>query len=253
MTNQRLRLTVLALISGLTLAACSSGSSGVHLQSIDPPASATLAPVTHTPSGLPSSAHNSLTAPTGSIATPSSSSTSPPSAVAVTPSTSAPPGVTTSGTTSSTSNPWPASFTAVQQKDAKAALAAFTGFVKVATAAKKDPGKNWTAELRKHAADPTVGMTLDQLASLTAAKVHETSTEVYRDVIVTSATAQKVTMHACVDGSGIQIADASGKPITLKRSAHPRGLLTYNVYLYDAKYGGWLVSETIVPNPVKPC
>lgn len=266
MTNQRghpkLSLTALALIGGLTLAACSSGSSGVHLQSIDPPASAstsaTLAPITPTTPGLPSSVHvNTTHSLSASTAKSSSRSTSQPSAVSVTPSKTVTTGGTISGTTSSASNPWPASFTAAQQADARSALAAFNGFVKVSTAAELNPaGKNWTKEIRKYAADPTATSTLDALASLVTAKVHATSTEMYRSVTVLSATDKpnkKVTIQACVDGSAGKLADSSGKPIAVHLPAHPSVLLTYNVYLYDAKYGGWLVSETIVPKPVKPC
>ncbi len=265
MTNQRgtpkLSLTALALIGGLTLAACSSGSSGVRLQSIDPPASAstsaTLAPITPTTPGLPSSgsvsASHSSSASTGE----SSSNPTQPSTVSVRPSKTATTGGTVSGTTSSASNPWPASFTAAQQADARSALAAFNGFVKVSTAAELNPaGKNWTKEIRKYAADPTATSTLDALASLVTAKVHATSTEMYRSVTVLSATDKpnkKVTIQACVDGSAGKLADSSGKPIAVHLPAHPSVLLTYNVYLYDAKYGGWLVSETIVPKPVKPC
>lgn len=264
-STPKLRLTALALISGLALAACSPGGSGVQLQSIDsstptatsaPTAPATSASVTPTLPSLPPSgsvnANNSSSTPTGSIATPSSRS-SQPTAVSASPSTNASTGGTTSGTTSSTSDSSQPNLTSAQQAAARLAVAAFNGYVKVSTAAEKEPGKNWAADIRKYAADPTAATTLDQIASLKTAKVHATSVATYSNITVTAATAQKVVIRACVDGSGTKIADASGKPFPLKLSAHPRVLLTYNVYLYDAKYGGWLVSETVAPNPVKPC
>ncbi len=258
MTSRRLspQLTAAAAALLVALAACTN-SSGVKTQSISPTTSAspssatTSAPLSSetTRSSTSTFTSSASTSPTNTQSLGSSSSNSAPSRSST--SSSTPP--INSETVATSSNPWPSSFTAAQQKNSKSALDAFNGFVKVLTTAEKNPGKNWTTELRKYAADPTAATTLNQLASLAAAKVHSTITAVYKLPTVLSATDQKVVIQVCVDTTGAKIVDSFDKPVPLKPLAHPRSLFTYNVYRYDAKYGGWLVSETVASNPIKLC
>lgn len=238
---------VAALVVALTLAlsSCSSGSSGVHLQSVDPPSS----PSTSVAQSAPQSTQPSVTSVTPQSTPPA---VSPSPATKPSTSTTKPPTSSVAPATSTT-KPWPTSFSPSQQAYAKSALAAFDGFVRISTAAEKQPAKDWTKAIRKYAADPTAAKTLDDLASLVAAKVHATSTETYGESRVVSATANKVVLESCVDGSQAALADATGKKVALRPSPHPRKLLTFNVYQYSPKNGGWLVSETVAPNPVKPC
>ena len=235
----------LVVALSLTLSNCSSGSSGVHLQSIDPPSS----PAASVAQSAPQSTQSSFLSVTPQSTQPavSASLSTKPSASATKPSTPSVAPVT------STTQPWPASFSPTQQAYAKSALATFDGFVRISTAAEKQPAKDWTQAIRKYAADPTAAKTLDDLASLVAAKVHATSTETYGPSRVISATANKVVLESCVDGSQAALADDTGKKVALRSSPHPRTLLTFNVYDYSPKNGGWLVSETVAPNPVKPC
>ncbi len=224
---------------------CSSRSSGVHLETPDPPSSA---------SSLPTS--SAIISSTQTSSQPSVSSTSSLASSSKTPPTTTPPTTTPSTTTAkatTAADPWPANFTAAQQTYARGALAAFSGFTTVAAAAEKQPSKDWTKAIRKYTADPTASSTLDSLASLATAKVHATTTETHEAPRVVSATAKEVVLESCVDGSKLALADASGEKVDLRPSPHPRVLLTYNVYQYGPKVGGWLVSETVAQTPVKPC
>jgi len=219
---------------------CSSGSSGVHLQTPDPPSSTPLLPTSSATVGSTPASSQPTVSSTPSLA---SSSKTPPITT--------PP--TTPAKATTAANPWPANFTGPQQAYAKGALAAFAGFARVTSAAQKQPGKDWTKAVREYTADPTAGKTLDEIASLVTAKVHATTTATYEAPRVVSATADEVVIQSCVDGSKTAIADASGKKIALQPSAHPRSQLTFNVYQYGPKAGGWLVRETVASNPVKSC
>lgn len=239
----RRRPTACALIvaTGLILTSCTSGSAGVHLQTADP-LSSTAADLT------------SSTVDTSTISPPqpvASSTPSPVSSSNTTPVTITP--ATTPAKATTTANPWPANFTGPQQAYAKGALAAFDGFVRASTAAEKQPSKDWTKAIRKYAADPTAAKTLDDIESLATAKVHATVTETHEAPRVLSANAKEVVLESCVDGSKATIADASGNKVDLRPSPHSRVLLTFNVYQYGPKAGGWLVRETVAPSPVKPC
>lgn len=232
---------VAAVAVGLILTSCTSGSAGVHLQTADPPSM--TAPNLTSPTVDPSTISTPQPVLSSAPGPVSSGKTTP---IAIT---AAP----TVATKSTASNPWPANFTAAQQTYAKGALAAFNGFTAVAASAEKQPSKDWTKAIRKYTADPTAAHTLDGIASLATAKVHATTTETHEAPRVVSATAKEVVLESCVDGSKAAIADASGKKVDLRPSPHPRVLLTYNVYQYGPKVGGWLVSETVAPTPVKPC
>jgi cytoskeletal protein RodZ len=242
--EQRRHLTVLPALLGvvvIVLAGCSGGSSGVHTQSVQP------APSTSPSAQTPPTASMSP-GPSTPIQTPSSGSSTPSSGTAP------PSRVSTMSSASNAPSPWPTNFTNAQQNWARAALTAFAGFIKVSADAEAAPAaKNWNQTIRRYAADPTAAQTLDGIASLKSAGVHAIRTATYTGIVVKAADGRKVVLQACVDGTDASLADSSGKVVALKPSAHPRTLLTFNVFLYPAKVGGWLISETMVPNPVKPC
>ena len=165
-TMRGVRLTTGAVVVAVGLAVtggCTSGSSGVHLQTPDPPSSA---------SSLPTS--SAIIRATQTSSQPSVSSTPFPASSSTTLSTTTPSTTTAKATTAA--NPWPANFTAAQQTYARGAIAAFNGFTTVAASAQKQPNKNWTKAIRQYAADPTAAQTLDGIASLVSAKVHATTT-----------------------------------------------------------------------------
>lgn len=233
----------LIIAAGLILTGCTSGSAGVHLQTADPPSRTQVTSLVATvATTVVSSRPVTMVAPSNSQ-TPSGPG----------PSTSALVTSTKVEDTPTSAVPWPATFTAAQQSYAKGALAAFTGFVRVSTAAEKQPGKDWTTAIRKYAGDPTAAKTLEDVASLATAKVHATVTETHEAPRVLSATAKEVVLESCVDGSKAAIADATGKIVDLRPSAHPRVLVTFNVSQCGLKAGGWLVRETVAPSPAKSC
>lgn len=214
---------VVALVSG-----CSSSGSGVLTQDLTSASSSSasapssVVPVTASPSAGTSSA--------------------PTSASAVSPFTAATP----------TSNPWPADLTPEQQDQAKAALAALDGYIKVTNAASADPAaKDWTADVRKYTADPAATQFLESVASFVAAGVHQVSPPIYESPTVTSVVGKKVSIQACVDRSEQSIVDSVGAP-ALQPPANPKSLWTANVDQYDTP-NGWLVSETLPTKPPQPC
>lgn len=218
---------LLALIA-LLVTGCSSSGSGVLTQDLT--------------SASPSSAGASSSDPTASnsLSTATSSATS--SASSVSPATAATP----------TSNPWPADLTPEQQEQAKAALAALDGYIQVTNAASADPAaKDWTADVRKYAADPAATQFMESIASFVAAGAHQVSPPIYENATVTSVVGNKVSIEACVDRAEQSIVDLSGAP-ALQPPASPRSLWSANVYQYDSP-NGWLVSETLPTKPPQPC
>ena len=236
----------LVVALSLALSSCSSGSSGVHLQSVDPPSS----PSVSVAQSAPQSTQSSVL----SVA-PQSTRPAVSSSPATKPSTSATKRPTSSvATVSSTTNPWPANFSPAQQADARAALAAFDGYLTASAAANANPAvKDWTKTIRKYAADPTAAQTLDGVASLKTAKVRELVSASVSGIKVKSADAKRIVVQACSDGSDIKLVDLAGKPVKFQQQKNPRTILTYSIFQYGAKYGGWLVRETLVPNPPQKC
>lgn len=231
----------LIVATGLILTSCTSGSAGVHLQTADPPSS-TAADLT------------SSTVDTSTISTPQpvlSSTPSPVSSSKTSPSTAT---AATEVPATATAHPWPASFTLAQQAAAKSALTAFNGYLKVSAAANANPSaKDWTNAIRLYAADPTAAQLLQAVLSLKTAKVREAVSPSFSHIMVKSADAKKVVVQACSDGSKTALVDLAGKPVHFQQQANPRTVLTYNMYMYGSKYGGWLVGETIVPKPPLGC
>ena len=235
----------LVVALALALSSCSSGSSGVHLQSVDPPSSP--------PASVTQSAPQSTQSSVPSV-TPQSTRPAVSASPAIKPSTSATKTLVTSVAPGTTTNPWPANFSSAQQAEAKAALTALDGHLKASAAANANPAaKDWTKTIRKYAADPTAAQTLNGVASLEIAKVRETVSASVSDIKVKSADAKKIVVQACSDGSNIKLVDLEGKPVKFQQQKNPRTILTYNIYQYGPKYGGWLVRETIVPNPPQKC
>lgn len=235
----------LVVALALALSSCSSGSSGVHLQSVDPPTS----PSTSVEQSAPQSTQPLVTSVPRESTQPTVSAspvTKPSTSATKTPATSVAPGTTT--------NPWPANFSPAQQAEAKAALTALDGHLKASAAANANPAaKDWTKTIRTYAADPTAAQTLDGVASLKTAKVRELVSASVSGIKVKSADAKKVVVQACSDGSDIKVVDLAGKPVKFQQQKNPRTLLTYSIDQYGPKYGGWLVRDTLVPNPPQNC
>ena len=243
--NRKTFAAALVVALALALSSCSSGSSGVHLQSVDPPSS----PSTSVPQSVPQSTQSSVSSVAPQSTQPDVSAspvTEPSTSATKTPATSVAPGTTT--------NPWPSNFSAAQQAEAKAALTALEGHLKASAAANANPAaKDWTKTIRKYAADPTAAQTLNGVASLKTAKVRETVSASVSGIKVKSADAKKIVVQACSDGSDIKLVDLAGKPVKFQQQKNPRTILTYSIYQYGPQYGGWLVRETIVPNPPQKC
>lgn len=235
----------LVVALALALSSCSSGSSGVHLQTVDPPSSPSAAVAQSAPQSTQPSV-TSVTPQSTQPAVSASPVTKPSTSAMKTPATSVAPSMTT--------NPWPMNFSPAQQAEAKAALTALDGHLKASAAANANPAaKDWTQTIRKYAADPTAAQTLDGVASLKTAKVRELVSASVSGIKVKSADTKKVVVQACSDGSDIKLVDLAGKPVKFQQQKNPRTILTYNIYQYGPKYGGWLVRETIVPNPPQKC
>lgn len=219
---------------------CSSGSSGVHLQTPDPPSSTPLLPTS--------------SATVGSMATSSQPTVSSiPSLVSSSKTTLITTPVTMSTTATTASNPWPANFTSAQQAAAKTSLAAVQGYMRVEVQANAQPAaKDWTAEIRRYTADPAAYQALKAIASLAAAKVHTTGTITQDHVAVKSADSHKVVVTACVDTSKSDLVDSAGKSV-IERPANPRTVEIFTLYLYNSKNGGWLVSEKGSVQPPRTC
>ena len=205
----------LVVAVALALSSCSSGSSGVHLQSVDPPSSPSASVAQSSPQLIQSSVPSVAPQSTRTAVSPSQATRSSTSATK-TPATNVAPGTTT--------KPWPTNFSPAQQAEAKAALTALDGHLKASAAANANPAaKDWTKTIRKYAADPTAAQTLNGVASLRTAKVRETVSASVSGIKVKSADAQKIVVQACSDGTDIKLVDLAGKPVkfsTAKEPAH---------------------------------
>ncbi len=229
------------------IAGCSGANSGVTVQTVP---TTTNLPVTATTTASETGSENVTTGIPNSTAPSTGATTSGMASRASSPRSAS----TSPHPRSSGARQWPADFTPAQQDSAKAAIAAFDGFTRVSADAQARPAlKDWTKDIRKYAADPTAAQTLHNLATLVSAKVHAVVSSTYETTSVKSADGHKVVVQSCVDSSKASIADSSGHIVKLRPDQHPRTLLTFNVYLYAAKDGGWLVGETIVPDPAKIC
>ena len=234
-------------IAALILASCTSGSAGVHLQTADPPPPSTSTKVTSSPltaaTATPpqtavSSAH---TSDAGTGLSSRSSTTTAATNSEVKP------------TTPLAAGPWPATFTPAQRTAAIASLGAVRGYIQIEAEANAKPGaKDWTIEVRRYTADPAAYLALRGIASLASAKVHATTPPSYQALTVKSADAHRVTITACVDRTKADLVDASGKSV-ITPPAHPRSIEEFTASLFSAKDGGWLVSNTVVLNPVQTC
>lgn len=219
---------------------CSSGSSGVHLQTPDPPSSTPLLTTSSATVGSTPASSQPTVSSTASLA--SSSKTAP----ITTPS-------TTPAKATTAANPWPANFTSDQQAAAKTSLAAVEGYLRVEAQANAQPAaKNWTAEIRRYTADPAAYQALKAIASLDAAKVHTTGKVTQDHVAVKSADSHQVVVTACVDTSKSDLVDSAGKSV-IERPKNPRTVAMFKLYLYNSKDGGWLVSEKGSVQPPRTC
>ena len=118
------------------------------------------------------SSNDVIADPTTSTSTPtvssSASSTSTASPSTASPTAASRPPTTSSATPSaseaSTSVPLPAGLTPAQVADAEAAVAAYVGYYELVDRAYADPGKDWSKEAAKWAADPVKSSLLRNLA-----------------------------------------------------------------------------------------
>jgi hypothetical protein len=194
-----------ALAVATLLVACSPSDSGVKTQDLGTASS---------PSSSSSTPRSN--APTSSVAASSSPA-------------SASPDQSTPATTQSP-NPWPADLTPEQQDQARAALTALDGYIRVINAASADPAaKDWTADVRTYTADPAADQFLASLASLVAAGVHQANPPTYENPSVVSVVGNKVTIRACIDQTAQSLVDKAGASV-LEPVENPRVLWDANVY-----------------------
>jgi hypothetical protein len=205
------------------LAGCTS-ESGVVTQTLE---STSASPVESTP-----------TPSTGSTAQTEPSSPTPPSSTAA---------------SSTADNPWPANLTPDQVAAAQAALATVDGYIQVSAAANADPAsKDWTSEIRTYAADPAAAQTLDALASLVVAQVHQTAPPVYEHPKVISIDEYRIVVEACADNTTTNAVDGDGNSV-LQPPINPRVIVSFTLRLSAPADGGWLVGEQTVSTPPRTC
>lgn len=210
------------IVAAVLASGCTTADSGVHTQSVD------------SPTTTPSIATSGETTPESTRVANSN----------LTPS-------ITSGD-SSPAQPWPSDFTPAQQEAAQAALDAVAGFTNTLSQANAEPAKDWTAAVRKYAADPAATLTLRAIQSLAAAQVHVSAPSIYEHPTVMSADANRVVVDVCVDRSQSRVLDALGATV-LAPPDPARTIVAYTAALYPPADGGWLITETAGATPARPC
>lgn len=128
-----------------------------------------------------------------------------------------------------------------------------TGFLDVVAAADADPsGKDWTADVRKYAADPAAAITLDALSTVAKANAHQTVPPVHENLTVISIDDQEAVIEACGDNSNVDVVDSSGQSV-FTPPTNPRTIVIFKLRLYSADLGGWLVGEEHEAKPIRTC
>jgi hypothetical protein len=152
-----------------------------------------------------------------------------------------------------TADPWPADLSPDQVTSAKAALASVAGYLDVVAASDADPSaKDWTADVRKYAADPAAAVTLDALATVAKANAHQTVPTVYEHMTVISIDDHRTVIEACADDSTVDMVDSTGKSV-FSPPTDPRRIEIFTLRLYPADQGGWLVAEHTASKPPRAC
>lgn len=161
-------------------------------------------------------------------------------------------GVTSDGVPTQERGPWPDSFTADQVVAAKAALAAFQGYTKVTNLAYRSPGsRDWTAAVRRYAADPESSTLLGSIEGLRQADLHLEGSIDYLDIRIVAAEVSHVKVTACVDRSPARIVDKTGAE-AVEPPAHLRSLL--KIRMSDHGPGiGWRVDQPYGSKGEIPC
>ncbi len=173
-------------------------------------AGALLAGCTSTPDTTPTSADTveitsgsatALASTTSSTVSESSTSTTSASSVEL-----------SSTSVAESSTPWSGlDLTDAQIADAQAAIAAYTGYVRILDEAAPDPGSDWTAQVRTYAADPAAQKALNSLAQLasvgSAAGTHGIEPK------VSAVEPALITLTVCVDATAVELVDKNGKSI----------------------------------------
>lgn len=193
-------------------------------------------------------ATSSVNTPTGSTSAATSSESSP----ASTTSQSA-----TTSTSTPTTDPWPATFTPDQATDAATALNVFRTAVKLQDEVSQNPGMpNIQAFLRPAIVDPWSSQVEMGAQSMVAGGRHATGYTVVADAEVTSYEANRISITACLDSSGVDVLDSAGQSVKAVLPVGARVLTTANVYSYPPETsggGGWFLSEVKTPQPYEPC
>jgi hypothetical protein len=214
MESKRWLRVVSLVLAGVGLAGCTTAEATGPLTS--PPFSAsgaasTIASDRPTSSTQPSSAASGPDTRTGSA------SVTPPSRPAPyssTPSSSAT-GRSGSGVSeveSAIDVTVPASLTAKQAADARAAIVAYKGFARLDDRAWADPQHDWSRELSLWAGGPLKISFLSDLAKAAKKKIHIEGTGSLVGT-VTDVKAGIVTLAVCVDSSRVDIVDSKGKSV----------------------------------------
>jgi hypothetical protein len=228
-TQLKLKGLAVAAAAAVLLASCSSG---------DDPTPSAISSVNPTPGST-------------AVVTPSKSSTPVTSSL----STAASPTLTPTPTP--TTNPWPATFTPDQANDATAALDVFRAAVKLQDEVSQNPGMpDIHSFLRPAIVDPWSSQVEMGAQSMVTGGRHATGYTVIADSEVTTYEANRISITACLDSSGVDVLDSTGQSVKAVLPVGNRVLTTANVYLYPAETpggGGWFLSEVQTPQPYEPC
>lgn len=214
-------------------------------------AAATVVLLTSCSGEDPSSpATSSVNTPTGSTSAATSSESSPASTTSqsVTTSTSTPP---------PTTHPWPATFSPDQASDAATALDVFRTAVKLQDEVLQNPGmSDIHSFLRPAIVDPWSSQVEMGAQSMVADGTHATGYTVVADAEVTDYVANRISVKACLDSSGVDLINANGVSVKATLPVGDRVLTMGNVYRYGPETsggGGWFLSEVNTPQPYEPC
>lgn len=172
--------------------------------------------------------------PDGAPASPSLASASP----------SAGPIESSTTSTIASSNPWPTDLTPDQVAQAQAAIAAYEGYMKLVALAYTDPGRDWSAEAARWAADPFRSNLLSNLAA-TAQLGQYRDGSFTLEPTVTKVEPGVVTLSVCVDARDVGFYDKSGTSIKAPDApgTYFRHLSTVTIGEFQGDQ--WLVSAIV--------
>lgn len=142
---------------------------------------------------------------------------------------------------STATQPWPADLPADQVAQAEAAIAAYVGYYKLVDQAYMEPGRDWSTEAVKWAADPVKANFLQNLAGTAAlGQFGDGSITVYPTV--TKVEPGLVTMSVCVDSTNAGFFDKTGASIKAPDAPGTYFRHTSEVQVAQFEGGQWLVT-----------